>query len=80
MYLVVVYNDFEKSTINCMAMFDKIKDIIEWSGGILKYNDLQKRDRIYRTYKSFFKIHEVSRKDERKYFPKFKKFRKFLKS
>ncbi len=73
-----MYLDFENSLINGIALFDKIKDIIQWSQGILKYNDVQKKNRLYRTYKSFFKIHEVSRRDERKYFPKYKKFRKYL--
>ncbi len=79
MYLVIIYNDFENDVINSFCLFDKIKDIIEYTKGILKYNDVQKRDRIYKTYKSFFRIIEVSRKDERQYFPKFKKIRKFLK-
>ncbi len=78
MYLVVIYHDFEHSLINGMALFDKIKDIIEWSSGILKYNDVQKRERIYKTYKSFFKIFDISKRNEIKYFPKYKKFRKFL--
>lgn len=78
MYLVIIYHDFENTLINAMALFDKIKDIIAWSHGILKYNDVQKTERKYRTYKSVFRIIEVHKKNEMRYFPKFKKFKKTL--
>lgn len=80
MYLVIVYHDIDRYLINSLCLFDKIKDIIAWSKGIIKYNDIQKNDRKYKTYKSYFKIIEVNRRDETKYFPKFKKFLKKIRS
>ena len=78
MYLVIVFNDFENDKINCFCLFDTIKAIIEWSNGLLRYSDVKKNYRRYRTYKSFFRILEVERKDEIKYFPKYKKFIKII--
>jgi hypothetical protein len=78
MYMILVYNDFENKKLNSFYMFDKIKDIIKWSNGLLKYNDVSKEERIYKTYKSFFKIIEVNKIDEIYYFPKIKKLNRKL--
>lgn len=79
MYLVLIYNDFENKILNAVRFFDTIKDIIAWSNGILKYNDISKEVRIYKTYKSFFRIIEVHRLDEPYYFPKKKVFSRKIK-
>ncbi len=76
--MILVYNDFENKKLNSFYMFDKIKDIIKWSNGLLKYNDVSKEERIYKTYKSFFKIIEVNKIDEIYYFPKIKKLNRKL--
>ena len=76
MYMVFIYNDYENTTINSICLFDKIKDILTWSKGLLKYNDVSKTTRVYKTYKCFFKIIEVSKTYELKYFKKFKRFNK----
>lgn len=77
MYMVFIYNDYENTTLNSVCLFDKIKDILTWSKGLLKYNDVSKTTRVYKTYKCFFKIIEVSKTYEIKYFQKFKKFNKY---
>ncbi len=77
MYAVFIYNDFENTTLNSICLFDKIKDILTFSKGLLKYNDVSKTKRIYKTYKVFFKIIEISKFDELRYFPKRKKWNKF---
>ena len=79
MYIVIVFNDFENDKINSLCLFDAIKDMISWSCGLIKYSDVKKQNRKYRTYKSIFKILEIDKRDEYKYFPKFKKFYKKLK-
>jgi len=76
MYMVFIYNDYENTTLNSVCLFDKIKDILTWSKGLLKYNDVSKTTRVYKTYKCFFKIIEVSSKDEILYFKKLKKWNK----
>lgn len=77
MYAVFIYNDYENRTLNSLCLFDKIKDILTWSKGLLKYNDVSKITRVYKTYKCFFKIIEVSKRDELLYFKKCKKYNKF---
>lgn len=77
MYMVFIYNDYENTELNSICLFDKIKDILKWSNGLLKYNDVSKTKRVYKTYKCFFKIIEVSKTYEMKYFKKFKKFNKY---
>jgi len=76
MFMVMIYNDFENKILNGVRLFDKIKDIILWSKGIIKYNDLTKEKRIYKTYKSFFRIIEVHIQDESYYFAKKRMFKK----
>ena len=74
----MVFNEYECNNLNAVYFFDTIKDIIRWSKGLLKYNDVEKNERIYKTYKCFFKILEVHKKDEIHYFPKFKKLNRKL--
>ena len=57
MYLLVIYNNPQRTRINAMYKFGHIKDIIRWSNGMLNYSDAQsKKKRKYITYKSFFKV------------------------
>ena len=74
--MVFIYDDYENKTLNSICLFDKIKDILTWSYGLIKYNDVSKTSRVYRTYKCFFKVIEVPRQSEQKYFKKFKKHNK----
>ncbi len=76
MYAVFIYNDYDNKILNSLCLFDKIKDILVWSNGLIKYNDVSKTTRIYRTYKCFFKVIEVEKKGEQKFFKKFKKYNK----
>ncbi len=78
MYAVIVFDDFNNTVINSLCLFDSIKDMITWSRGLIKYSDTKKSYRKYRTYKSFFRILEIDKRDEYKYFPKYKRFRKQL--
>jgi hypothetical protein len=77
MYILFIYDDYTNTTLNSICLFDKIKAILEMSKGLLKYNDVGKTKRTYKTYKCFFKIIEVSKNDELKYFPRRKKWNKF---
>jgi hypothetical protein len=56
MYMLIIYNNPITKRINALYKFDNIKDIIIWSGGIINYSDANKKDRKYRTYKSYFKV------------------------
>ncbi len=56
MYMLIIYNNPITKRINALYKFDNIKDIIDWSGGIINYSDAVRKNRKYRTYKSYFKI------------------------
>jgi len=78
MYMVMIFHDYESKILNSVCFFDTIKDIIIWSKSLLKYNDVDKIERIYKNHKCFFKILMIKKKDELLYFPKYKKFNKKL--
>lgn len=67
LFILVVYRDLEQTTIMYLGLFDTIKDIIISSGNLLKYSDVNKIERCYKTYKSFFRIINVQTK-HKKYF------------
>lgn len=71
MYIVICFDSiFDNGKIIGFIYFSKIKHIIHYTKGVIKYADLkQKRnDRKYRTYKNFFKIIKVKNDDVIKYF------------
>jgi len=72
MYILLIFHDIEATKLNSMVKFDTIKDIITWSKGIIKYSDVNKKVRIYKTAKSFFRILYISKSEEETYF-KYKK-------
>lgn len=72
MYILLIFHDIEATKLNSIVKFNTIKDIIKWSDGIIKYSDVNKKIRCYKTAKSFFRILFVSKSDEQKYF-KYKK-------
>ncbi len=72
MYILLIFHDIEATKLNSIVKFNTIKDIIKWSDGIIKYSDVNKKVRCYKTAKSFFRILFVSKSDEQKYF-KYKK-------
>jgi hypothetical protein len=57
MFALIIYNDKERTTINCIYLFSSIKEIIKFTRGMLKYQDI-KKNRKYKTFKSFFEVVE----------------------
>ena len=68
MYILLIYINQTRDKIKSIIFFDKIKDIIEYTKGLIKYNDVNKNNRKYKTYKSFFQVLYVSNRDTGKYF------------
>lgn len=67
MYILIIYHDNKCKIINSFIKFSTIKDIITWSGGFIKYSDVNRKKRTYNTAKSFFKIIKVSREEEQRF-------------
>ena len=68
MYILLIFHDIEAKKLNSFIKFSTIKDIIKWSQGIVKYSDVNRKIRCYKTAKSFFRVIFVNKKDEEKYF------------
>jgi hypothetical protein len=58
MYILIIYNDKENTLINSICLFSSIKDIITYTNGLLKYQDI-KKNRKYKTFKSFFHVYNI---------------------
>ena len=78
MYVVLVFADPKQRQLISMCLFDTIKDIIKWSKGLLRYSDIDKVKRTYRSYKMFFAIRYASYNAEIRYFTR--RRRKFQKT
>ena len=68
MYILLIFHDIEAKQLNSFIKFSTIKDIIKWSGNIIKYSDVNRKIRTYKTAKSFFRVLYVNKKDEERYF------------
>ena len=56
MYLLIVYNDFENDKICGYFKFRFVKQVINWSKGIITYSDCTNKITKSRTYKRLFKV------------------------
>ena len=68
MYVLLIYNDQECKKLNCIWLYDTIKEMIDDTKGLIKYSDVNKKTRIYKTAKSFFRILKISSTDTKLYF------------
>ena len=68
MYVLIIYNDQECRLLNCIWLYDSVSSIITDTKGLIKYTDVNKKTRIYKTAKSFFRILKISSADRKKYF------------
>ena len=68
MYVLIIYNDQECRLLNCIWLYDSVSSIITDTKGLIKYTDVNKKTRIYKTAKSFFRILKISSEDRKKYF------------
>jgi hypothetical protein len=56
MYILLIYADPNKQCLVFYGYFDRIKDIIHYTNGVLRYSDIKNKRRCYITYKSFFDV------------------------
>lgn len=67
-YILLIFNDQDRKNLNAIWFFENIKQIISKTNGFIKYSDINKKIRHYKTSKSFFKIINIDKKDKNKYF------------
>ena len=76
MFLFLIYNDPEQKRLCAYYLFSYLKDIIVFTNKLFKYSDVPQKERIYRTYKTHFKVLALNNAEMNKYFVK----RTFVKS
>ncbi len=68
LYILLIFNDQNCEKLNCMWFFDSIKKLLDYTNNILKYSDINKKVRYYKTAKSFFRVLKISNEDRLLYF------------
>ncbi len=68
LYILLIFNDQNCRQLNCMWFFDSIKKLLDYTNNILKYSDINKKVRYYKTAKSFFRVLKISNEDKLLYF------------
>lgn len=68
MYILLIFTDQECKVLNAMWLYDTIKDMIEDTNHVIRYSDVSKKTRVYKTAKSFFRILKINKDDELLYF------------
>ena len=67
-FILLVFNDQECKKLNCMWFYDTVKCLMEDTKNVIKYSDVNRKTRIYKTSKSFFRILKISNADTNLYF------------
>jgi hypothetical protein len=68
MYMLLIFHDQQCSLLNSIWMYDTIKSMIDDTNNVIKYSDINKKTRIYKTAKSFFRILKINNEDTHLYF------------
>jgi len=67
-YILILYADKNREILLGYRLFSRIRDAIEWTGGLVKYADLNKPLGKYHTYKSYIALIELTNYESWKYF------------
>jgi len=68
MYVLLIFNEQECRLLNCIWLYDNFIDVIKDTKNIIKYSDINRKTRIYKTAKSFFRVLKISNADTKLYF------------
>lgn len=68
MYILLVFNNQDATELNCIWLYDSFKPLMEDTKKVIKYSDLNKKTRVYKTSKSFFRVLRVNSNDAKLYF------------
>ena len=64
----MIFSDQECEKLNAIWLYTTIKELMADTKNIIKYSDVNKKTRIYKTAKSFFRVLKISSTDKKKYF------------
>jgi len=68
MYILLIFNDQDCEKLNCIWLYDSITSVMTDSKGLIKYNDINRIRRVYKTSKSFFILLKIKKDDVKLYF------------
>ena len=68
MYILLIFNDQECKKLNCIWLYDSISSVMTDTKGLIKYNDINRIRRIYKTSKSFYILLKIKKDDTKLYF------------
>jgi hypothetical protein len=68
MYILLIYNDQDCRLLNCIWLYDTLNDVMKDTKNIIKYSDVNRIRRVYRTAKSFFILLKIKKDDAKLYF------------
>ena len=68
MYILLIFSDQECEKLNAIWMYGTAGALMADTKGLIKYSDINKKTRIYKTAKSFFRVLKISSEDRKKYF------------
>jgi hypothetical protein len=68
MYILLIFVVLDRKKFNAIWLFENIKQFINKTSGCMKYSDVNKKNRFYKTSKSFFKIINIDKRTKNKYF------------
>jgi len=64
----MIFSDQECKKLNCIWLYDTVSSVMADTKGLIKYSDINRKTRVYRTAKSFFRVLKISSADRKKYF------------
>jgi len=68
MYILLIFNEQECKKLNCIWLYDSITSVMTDTKGLIKYNDINRIRRVYKTSKSFFILLKIKKDDAKLYF------------
>ena len=68
MYILLIFNDQDCEKLNCIWLYDSISSVMTDTKNVIKYNDINRIRRIYKTSKSFFILLKIKKDDTKLYF------------
>ena len=68
MYILLIFNDQDCKKLNCIWMYTTLNDVMKDTRNVIKYCDINRIRRIYKTSKSFFILLIIKKDDAKLYF------------
>lgn len=68
MYVLLIFHNQDCSLLNAIWLYDTLIDVSKDTNQFIKYGDINRINRVYRTSKSFFRLLKINKDDANLYF------------